>query len=56
MEMVSEHFKTLRDHLRLFLGPNLKLLQTNHVTTQNDRERSRIPIELVSEVNFQTLR
>ena len=38
------------------MGLNLKLSQTSHVTTQNDRKRSRIPMEMVSEVNLSTLR
>ena len=67
MEMVSEvNFKMLRsfqDHLgpfeailELFFGLNLKLSQTSHVTTQNDRKRSRILMEMVSEVTLKTLR
>ena len=39
-----------------FLGLNLKLRHTSHVTTQNNRKRSRISIEMVSEVNLKTLR
>ena len=38
------------------LAPNSKLLQTSHVTTQNDRKRSRNPMEMVSDVTFQTFR
>ena len=67
MEMVSEvNFNMLRSSqdqlgpfeaiLELFFGLNLKLLQTSHVTTQNDRKSSRIPLEMVSEVNFNMLR
>ena len=70
MEMVSEvNLKTLRSFLALsdhfgpfwgyfglVLGLNLKLSQTSHVTTQNDRKRSRNPMEMVSEVNFKMLR
>ena len=67
MEMDSEvNFKMLRsfqDHLgpfeailELFFGLNLKLSQTSHATTQNNRKRSRIPLEMVSEVNFKMLR
>ena len=33
-----------------------KLLQTSHVTTQNDRKRSRILMEMFSEVTLKTLR
>ena len=67
MEMVSEvnlsMLRSFQDHLgpfeailELFFGLNLKLLQTSHVTTQNDRKSSRIPLEMVSEVNFNMLR
>ena len=67
MEMVSEvNFKMIRsfqDHLgpfeailELFFGLNLKLLQTSHVTTQNDRKRSRILMEMVAEVTLNPLR
>ena len=67
MEIVSEvNLSTLRsfqDHLgpfeailELFFGLNLKLSQTSHVTTQNDRKRSRIPMEMVLAVNLKTLR
>ena len=34
------------------LAPNSKLSQTSHVTTQNDRKRSRNPMEMVSDVTF----
>ena len=67
MEMVSEvnlsMLRSFQDHLgpfeailELFFGLNLKLLQTSHVTTQNDPKRSRNPMEMVSEVNFKMLR
>ena len=67
MEMVSEvnlsMLRSFQDHLgpfeailELFFGLNLKLLQTSHVTTQNDRKRSRILMEMVSEVTLKTLR
>ena len=70
MEMVSKvnlrrsgHFRTIWDNWRLFwgyfwsfLGQNLKLRQTSHVTIQNDRKRSKIPMEIVSEVNLMMLR
>ena len=46
------HFGAILSHL----GPNSKLSQTSHVTTQNDRKRSRNPMEMVSEVNFKMLR
>ena len=66
MEIVSEvnlmMLRSSQDHLGpfeailgLFLGLNLKLRQTSHVTTQNDRKRSTIPIKRVSEVNLKTL-
>ena len=66
MEMVSEvnlsMLRSFQDHLgpfeailELFFGPNLKLLQTSHVTTQNDRKSSRILMEMVSEVNLKIL-
>ena len=47
------HFGTIPGQ---FVAPNSKLLQTSHVTTQNDRKRSRIPMEMVSEVNLSMLR
>ena len=50
------HFGTFRSCFGPVLGLNLKLSQTSHVTTQNDRKRSRIPMEMVSEVNLSTLR
>ena len=67
MEMVSEvtlktwghlgsfwgHFGTIPGQ---FVAPNSKLSQTSHVTTQNDRKRSRILMEMVSEVTLKTLR
>ena len=67
MEMVSEvnlsMLRSFQDHLgpfeailELFFGLNLKLSQTSHATTQNDHKRSRIPLEMVSEVNFKMLR
>ena len=49
-------FWDLWGYFGLVLGLNLKLLQTSHVTTQNDRKRSRNPMEMVSEVNFKMLR
>ena len=36
------------------LAPNSKLSQTSRVTTQNDRKKSRNPMEMVSDVTFQT--
>ena len=61
MEMVSEvnlsMLRSFQDHLgpfeailELFFGLNLKLSQTIHVTTQNDRKRSRISMEMVQNV------
>ena len=47
------HFGTIPGQ---FVAPNSKLLQTSHVTTQNNRKRSRILMEMVSEVNFKMLR
>ena len=47
------HFGTMPGQ---FVAPNSKLLQTSHVTTQNDRKRSRILMEMVSEVTLMTLR
>ena len=49
-------FWDLWGYFGLVLGLNLKLLQTSHVTTQNDRKRSRILMEMVSEVTLKTLR
>ena len=37
------------------LASNLKLSQSSHVTTQNDRKRSRNPMEMVSDVIFRLL-
>ena len=37
------------------LASNLKLLQSSHVTTQNDAKRSRNPMEMVSDVIFRLL-
>ena len=53
---LSDHFGTFWGYFGLVLGLNLKLSQTSHVTTQNDRKRSRNPMEMVSEVNLKTLR
>ena len=47
------HFGTIPGQ---FVAPNSKLLQTSHVTTQNDRKRGRILMEMVSEVTLMTLR
>merc|ERR1712055_562621 len=47
------HFGTIPGQ---FMAPNSKLLQTSHVTTQNDRKRSRILMEIVSEVTLNPLR
>ena len=43
------------DHFGQFVAPNSKLSQTSHVTTQNDRKRGRIPMEIVSEVTLKPL-
>ena len=51
---LSDHFGTFWGYFGLVLGLNLKLSQTSHVTTQNDRKRSRNPMEMVSDVTFQT--
>ena len=53
---LSDQFGTFWGYFGLVLGLNLKLSQTSHVTTQNDRKRSRNPMEMVSEVNFKMLR
>ena len=53
---LSDHFGTFWGYFGLVLGLNLKLSQTSHVTTQNDRKRSRIPMEMVSEVNLSMFR
>ena len=47
------HFKMIWGQ---FVNRNSKLLQASHVTTQNDRKRSRNPMEMVSDVTFQTFR
>ena len=47
------HFGTIPGQ---FVAPNSKLLQTSHVTTQNDRKRSRILMEMVSKVTLNLLR
>ena len=52
---LSDHFGTFWGYFGLVLGLNLKLSQTSHVTTQNDRKRSRILMEMVSEVNLKIL-
>ena len=45
-------FRAFFGHFCPILAPNSKLLQTSHVTTQNDRKRSRNPMEMVSDVTF----
>ena len=59
-QSISVTFQTFRPflviwgHFRPFLAilaPNSKLSQTSHVTTQNDRKRSRNPMEMVSDDN-----
>ena len=53
------HFGAIFGHFWPFLailGPIEKWLQTSHVTTQNDRKRSRNPMEMVLDVIFQTFR
>ena len=47
------HFGTISGQ---FVAPNSKLSQTSHVTTQNDRKRGRISMEMVSEVTLNPLR
>merc|ERR1712155_367393 len=47
------HFGTIPGQ---FVAPNSELLQTSHVTTQNDRKRSRILMEMFSEVTLNLLR
>merc|ERR1712218_120981 len=46
------HFGTIPGQ---FGAPNSKLSQTSHVTTQNDRKRSRILMEMVAEVTLNLL-
>ena len=46
------HFGTISGQ---FVAQNSKLSQTSHVTTQNDRKRGRIPMEIVSEVTLKPL-
>ena len=47
------HFGTIPGQ---FVAPNSKLLQTSHVTTQNNRKRSRALMEMVLKVTLKTLR
>ena len=47
------HFGTIPGQ---FVAPNSKLLQTSHVTTQNNRKRSRALMEMVPKVTLKTLR
>ena len=63
-QSISVTFQTFRPFLVIFghfgpflaiLAPNSKLSQTSHVTTQNDRKRSRNPMEMVSDVIFRLL-
>ena len=49
------HFLTFWGHFGAILGLNLMLSLTSHVTTQNDCKRSRIPMEMISEVNLKML-
>ena len=38
-------------------GPKLKIVAgSSHVKTKKDRKRSRIPMEIVSEITFKTFR
>ena len=39
-----------------FVAPNSKLSQNSHVTTQNDRGRSRIQMEIVLRLNLKKYR
>ena len=64
-QSISVTFQTFRPflviwgHFRPFLAilaPNSKLWQTSHVTTQNDRKRSRNRMKMVSDVIFKTFR
>ena len=50
------HFWPFWGNLGPFLSPNLNLSQTSHVTTQNNRKRGRISMEMVSEVTLNPLR
>ena len=50
----SGHFRTIWGYFGPVLGRNFKR-QISHVTTQNDRRRSEIPMDMVSEVNFKML-
>ena len=63
-QSISVIFQTFRPFLVIWglfrpflaiLAPNSKLSQTSHVTTQNDRKRSRNPIEMVSDGNFMSV-
>ena len=47
------HFGTIPGQ---FVAPNSKLLQTSHVTTQNNRKRSRALMEMVPKATLKTLR
>ena len=39
-------------HFCPILAPNSKLMQTSHVTAQNDRKRSRNPMEMIPDDTF----
>ena len=66
MEMISDvTFQTFRPflpfgaifgHFWPLMAQNSKLSLTGHVTTQNDRKRSRNTMKMVSDVTFQTFR
>ena len=55
-QVIFGNFMSFWGYLELFLGQNSKLSQTSHVTTQNNRKRSRNLMEMVSDVTFPTFR
>ena len=52
LQFIFGHFVATQGHS---WPPKSKLSQTNHVTTQKDRKRGRIPMEIVSEVTLKPL-
>ena len=56
MSFFMGHFGPIWGLFCVILAQNLKLSQASHVKTQKDRKRSRIPMEIVSEVTFKTFR
>ena len=53
IHIIFGHFVATQGHS---WPPKSKLSQTNHVTTQKDRKRGRIPMKIVLEVTFKRFR